>query len=156
MIKEIERTTIQNWLKNFNTDNCLGFTGDLKQHNINYGYMNDVIAIRNTKRFLNYLNYKIYKNKFKRNNKHLKLISVVEGSWKQNKRYHIHQVIEKPPTNIIGEDDFNNLLLDCWNKTYYSYSHPHIHNQIDFGWLNYITKLNHADDFIDWENTFLS
>ncbi|QDC96663.1 hypothetical protein FIT77_05105 [Candidatus Methylopumilus universalis] len=152
-MNRIERKTIIEMVRdNMNISNCLGFTGDLKQYDKNYRYIDDIKVIRNTSRFLNYLNYKIYKNSFRRHNKKLKVIPVIEGGWKSTKRFHIHLVIELPDTRIISNSDFNSLLLTCWDKTYYSYDHPHIHTNTDLGWVGYMTKFYEKDDFVDWDN----
>jgi len=151
-----EKKSIRQMLRGFDTFNCLGFTGDLKQYNKNYGYLNEYIVSRNTKRFLNYINYKIYKNAFRRHNKKLKVIPTVEGSWDTNKRYHVHMTMELPSTKVISNNDFYEEFLNCWNKTYYSYDHPHLHTNIDIGWVDYITKFYDKDDFVDWENTNLN
>ena len=154
-MNEDERKSIREMLNGFNTQNCLGFTGDLKQWNENYGYIDDIRVTQNTTRFLNYLNYKIYKNTFRRKNKKLKVIPTVEGSWSSNKRYHVHLVMEKPPTNVMSHNNFMESFFNCWNKTYYSYDKPHIYTYIDNGWIDYITKFKEKDDFVDWKNVTL-
>ena len=153
-MNDIERQTIRGFLNNnFNLYNCFGFTGDLKQYDKNYGYLDKIKVSMNTKRFLNYLNYKVYKNSFRRHNKRLKVIPTIEGGWKSDKRYHVHLVMELPDTNIISNKDFYSLFFNCWDKTYYSYSHPKVEQYIDHGWIDYITKFKEKDDFVDWDNT---
>ena len=72
-MNRIERKTIIEMVRdNMNISNCLGFTGDLKKciKSDQYKhYIDDIKVVQNTTRFLNYLNYKIYKNSFRRHNK---------------------------------------------------------------------------------------
>ena len=155
-MNRIEQVTIKEMVSNnMDISNCLGFTGDLKKCIKNdrfKHYIDDIKVVQNTTRFLNYLNYKIYKNSFRRHSKRLKVVPVVEGGWSSNIRFHIHLVMEYPDTKIISNSDFNLLLLRCWYKTFYRYDHPHIHTKTDLGWVGYMTKFYEKDDFVDWVN----
>ena len=81
-MNRIEQITIKEMVSNnMDISNCLGFTGDLKKCIKNdrfKHYIDDIKVVQNTTRFLNYLNYKIYKNSFRRHGKRLKVGIVTE------------------------------------------------------------------------------
>ena len=67
--------------------------------------------------FMNRLNYKIFKNSYKRFNKRLNVIPILEKS--NNDRFHYHCLIEKPFR--LKDREFTNLIESEFSKTKLSY-----------------------------------
>ncbi|MEK9774383.1 MAG: hypothetical protein VW298_02090 [Candidatus Woesearchaeota archaeon] len=138
---------------NFDMKNSIGFTGTLKGYG-RFGKINQDIVVRNTKHFLNFLNYKIYGNKFRRNNLRVKTFVVIEGGERKNdKNFHIHSIINLPPSNIISKHNFIHHFKESWGKGFYSNQQYKFEFFIDSGWSKYITKFINLTDEVDWENS---
>jgi len=136
-----------------NSNECIGFTGTFKTYG-RFGRVNQDIVIRNNRNMMNFLNYKIYKNKFRRNKLGVKNFIVIEGGEKKyDKELHIHTIFELPPSNIISKTDFVRNLKQSFHKTYYANILKHINSSIDQGWNEYITKFIFPCDEPDWQNS---
>lgn len=139
---------INDFLKKCPIDNAVAVTLTMKQTGV-WGNIDPMVASRNFRDFMNFLNKAVYKNAFTRYNKRLNVISVNEV----RNRSHYHCVIEKPDRSYMSNHDFYVLLEACWKKTFYGYNENRIATNIDHGWINYITKFKDTNDSIDWENT---
>ncbi len=104
-------------------------------------------ASTNNRHFLNHLNRKVYKNTFKRFDKKLDVIPVLEYSHQD--RLHTHLAIRNPYPDDTAK--FTNLIKLCWGETRWGYSKTDIQYNANFGWINYITKLGPLDE-VDWDN----
>ena len=87
-----------------------------------WSYISESYAYANCVNFANRLNYKIYKNAYKRYNKRLDMVCVIEGGKKdlrsyskEDKRLHAHIGVELPTGYTFSE--FREILLKCWNDT---------------------------------------
>lgn len=91
-------------------------------HNNNWTYINESLAYANCINFANRLNYKIYKNAYKRYNKRLDMVCVIEGGKKDLRRYskeekriHAHIGVELPSGYSFSQ--FREIVMNCWNDT---------------------------------------
>jgi hypothetical protein len=119
-------------------------------------WLDEISVDRNVRYFKNILNRKVFGNSYQRFNQQLKMLFVKEYS--EDKRHHIHSVIEIPKR--FEEEDFKELILDCWNRTLFGYSQSHIENPTsklrEVGWISYIMKSKTKVDLsesIDWGNS---
>ena len=106
----------------------------------------------NFKHFMNRLNQKYLGNRFRRFNEGLRVIPIIEGSEVINPHYHC--LIDNP---FIGRDnEFTNLVRECWWKTELSKPEVDIQKTYDVnGWINYMVKMRSKSsitDSIDWNN----
>ena len=142
-----QRDAVRQYLAGFELRNCFGVSLTLKQ--IDDGVQLDEIrASKNLLHFLNRLNTEIYGKRFRRFGKKLKVFPSLERS--SSNRLHYHLVLENPyPSN---PDTFIRLIEVCWSQTKFGYQQVHVHQQIDHGWSDYITKSQSASDGVDWLN----
>ena len=90
-------------------------------------YINEHLASANLLQFSNRLNYRCYKNAFRRYGKRLDMISCIEGGKKdlrmgnvnEDKRLHCHVSIQKP--DHIQYDQFVAIILQEWLATEWGY-----------------------------------
>ena len=97
---------------------------------------------------MNVLNCSVYGNGYKRYQKRLGVVPVLENS--ANNRLHYHLVLECP--KVISEDDFKKLIENCWKKTKFGYGEIDVQNIYSGGWIDYITKFRSSEDQVDWVN----
>lgn len=90
---------------------------DMKQDEINFS--------QDFRYFMNRLNYKIFKNSYKRFNKRLNVIPILEKS--NNDRFHYHCLIEKPIR--LKDSEFTKLIESEFSKTKLSYDDIEIKRQ---------------------------
>ena len=102
---------------------------------------------------MNVLNSNVYGKRFKLYGKRLRFVPVIEGG--PEKRLHCHAAIECPKDFDVEE--FQMLVREIWDKTYWGYHEVELAAEPDFGWLNYMMKLRdkeHFDLSIDWLNFY--
>jgi len=141
------KESIREYTKDFDTTNCFGVSLTLKQRVDHKSLTND-ISNQNLTHFLNVLNKRCFGNSFKRFNKKLRVLPVLEKS--SNGRLHYHLTLQNP----FPEDPykFESMINFTWFKTNYGHRHIHIHRNVNEGWNDYITKLKTSDDEVDWIN----
>ena len=83
------KESIKKYTKDFDTTNCFGVSLTLKQR-VDYKSLTNDISNQNLTHFLNVLNKKCFGNSFKRFNKKLRVIPVLEKS--SNGRFHYYQM----------------------------------------------------------------
>ena len=71
-----DKVNIKDYFQKIDIRNCLGVTLTMKQEG-DHGKLNSEISSQNFRHFMNVLNRQIYKQKFKRYNKRLKVIPVI-------------------------------------------------------------------------------
>jgi len=140
------RESIKEYVKDFDTNNCFGVSLTLKQR-VDQKSINNDISSQNLRHFLNVLNKKCFGNSFKRFNKRLRVLPVLERS--STGRYHYHLTLQNP--FIDKPDKFESMINFTWFNTNYGYRHIHIHRNVNKGWNDYITKLNTGGE-VDWIN----
>ena len=133
----------------------MNITLTMKQ-SVNGFDLDDVSIDRNVRYFKNILNRKVFGNSYSRFGKELKSLFVKERS--EDKRYHIHGIIEKPIQ--FDEIEFRGLIVDSWNRTLFGYKQIHTNyptsNTEEVGWVDYIMKTNTKVNLIgsiDWINS---
>ena len=108
---------------------------------------------QNLRYFIHRLNRRYLKFAYKRFNKRLKVIPILEGNDVIN--YHYHLIIDNPFFN--RDEEFKKTIQECWSKT------PLYNSSIDIdktgeGWIRYIMKSRSKKsimDSIDWSNTHI-
>ena len=147
-------TEIQQHFRQYDPDGCLGVSLTLKQFALGVK-LDEIRASKNLRHFLNLLNTEVYGKRFKRFSKRLNVIPSLERS--SSGRLHFHLLLQKPVSRHpeMGPDAdkaFLALIESCWKRTPFGYDQIHIHDRIDHGWTDYITKNANAGDGIDWQN----
>jgi hypothetical protein len=117
--------------------------------------LDEIRASKNLRHFLNFLNTEVYGKRSKRFGKKLNVIPSLERS--SSGRLHYHLVLQKPQSRhpeMAQEADraFLALIQSCWKRTPFGYEQIHIHDRVDHGWTDYISKTANAGDGIDWQN----
>jgi hypothetical protein len=141
------KNSIKSYLKTFDIRGCLAVTLTMKQEGSG-GKLNEVTSSQNFRHFMNVLNRKVYKQQFKRFNKRLNVIPVIENSYKD--RIHLHLILSIPEN--FHHDDYIYLIKETWNNTNYGYREVDVKPIINSGWTEYITKFKTSHDDVDWEN----
>jgi len=145
--REATKKATKKHFEDFDISNCFGVSLTLKQR-ANNKSIDGISGSQNLRHFLNVLNKRCFGNSFKRFNKKLRVIPVLEKS--SNGRFHYHLTLQNPyPENPYK---FESMINHTWFKTNYGYRHIHIHRNINEGWNDYITKFNTRDDEVDWIN----
>ena len=139
--------SIKEYVKDFDTTNCFGVTLTLKQR-VDYKSINNNISSQNLRHFLNVLNKKCFGNSFKRFDKKLRVLPVLERSSKG--RFHYHLTLQNPFPN--NPNKFESMINHTWFNTNYGFRHTYVDMNIDQGWNDYITKFSTSDDEVDWIN----
>ena len=106
---------------------------------------------QNFRHFMNRLNQSYLRNSYRRYGVRLTVIPIKE----ENKivRPHFHCVIDNPFPE--RDREFVNLVKTCWKETVLGQGQIDIQRMVDFGWIDYMTKLEkkgNIADSIDWEN----
>jgi len=140
------RGSIKEYVKDWDMNNCFGVSLTLKQR-VDHKSINNDISSQNLRHFLNVLNKKCFGNSFKRFNKRLRVLPVLERSG--TGRYHYHLTLQNP--FIDNPNKFESMINFTWFNTNYGYRHIHVHRNVNEGWNDYITKLNTGDE-VDWMN----
>ena len=110
--------------------------------------LDDIRAAQNLRHFLNRLNSSVYGKRFKRFGVKLNVVPVLERS--STGRIHYHLILQNPfPDDSAG---FCRLIETEWAKTHFGHIQTHVHDRIDHGWTDYITKFKSAGDGVDWQN----
>ena len=150
-----QTTEIQQHLRGYDLDGCLGVSLTLKQFALGVK-LDEIRASKNLRHFLNLLNSEVFGKRYKRFGKKLNVIPALERS--SSGRLHYHLVLQKPQSRhpeIAQEADraFLALIENCWKRTDFGYAEIHIHDRIDHGWTDYISKNANTGDGIEWENS---
>ena len=111
-------------------------------------YITESLAYANVINFANRINYKIYKNAYKRYGKKLDMVSVIEGGRKElrtrskeDKKLHAHIAISLPTTMNFAE--FKNAVHQCWTDTYWgNFNNKITQLQSKSAYANYQVKDN--------------
>ena len=143
------KNSIRSYVKSFNIRGCLGITLTMKQEG-SKGKLDHFIASQNFRHFMNVLNRKIYKQQFKRFNKRLNVLPVIENS--DNNRIHFHTILSVPEN--INLNEYIQLIKETWINTSYGYREIDVKPFINSGWTEYITKFKSSNDDVDWENFY--
>lgn len=111
--------------------------------------LDEIKSSENLKYFLNRLNYKIFKNRFRRFNKKLRVIPILENSLQE--RLHYHLLIDKPKN--LSDIYFRLVIDETFKKTRFSYDDIEIKKQIEpiFYFSSYVTKMKNRNivDFLN-------
>ena len=141
------KESIKDYAMDFDTTNCFAITLTMKQR-VNNKSLDNITSSQNLRHFLNLLNTRCFGNTYKRFNKRLRVFPSLERS--SNGRFHYHLTLENPfPSNPMK---FERMIKSAWSKTSYKHRHIDITHKVNAGWGDYITKFNHRDNEIDWEN----
>jgi len=141
------KENIKDYAMDFDPTNCFGITLTMKQR-VDNKSLDNISSSRNLRHFLNVLNKKCFGNAFKRFDKRLRVFPCLERS--SIGRWHYHLVLENPfPSNPMK---FERMIESAWFKTSYKHRRIDIQHKVNKGWGDYITKLDHRDNEIDWEN----
>jgi hypothetical protein len=143
------KNSVKDYAQKLNIQGCIGVTFTMKQEGAK-GKLNKLSASQNLRHFMNVLNRKVYKQQFKRFNKRLKVLPVIENSY--NERLHFHTLMGVPEN--IKLNDYIQLIKETWAKTDYGYRQIDVKPFINSGWTEYITKFKSSDDDVDWENFY--
>lgn len=118
-----------------------------------YGWVrvNEDIARKNSKIWLDRVNKRVYGNAYRRYGKKLNVVTVIEKN-KDNKRLHIHALIECP--DWMPKSDLIDIVDKSWDRSPWSYDERRI-EEIESvrGSLEYNMKT--GLDAVDIENTEL-
>ena len=116
------KESTKEYFKNFDISNCFGVSLTLKQR-VDHKSIDNNISSQNLKHFLNVLNKKCFGNSFKRFDKKLRVIPVLEKS--SNGRLHSHLTLQNPfPDNPYK---FESMINFTWFNKKYGSRHIHIH-----------------------------
>lgn len=140
----------------FDWSNITGITLTLKQSIcINNIYENgDIIKYnKNFVYFTMFLNQKLFKNGFKRYNKRIRMIAVIEKN--KNGRYHIHCAVENSVSNRMDNTVFNDYIEHCWKKTKWGHHNILINNNCDQGWIDYMLKKKDKNGLENWTDCII-
>ena len=139
---------VRQHLSDFASEGCFGVTLTMKQYE-NGCKLDAEGAPRWIRLLLNRLNTQVYGKSFRRFGKRLRVVSAYEYS--ATGRLHYHLALENPFPE--SPDTFERLIRANWAMCPYAYQQVHVHQKIDSGWINYITKSRSAGDSVDWLNS---
>lgn len=95
-------------------------------------WISESLASVNLVQFANRLNYRVYKNAYKRFGKRLDMVSCIEGgrsdlretaSWDDAKRLHAHLSIQQP--GHLDYEQFTKIMRQEWLSTDWGYNEMH-------------------------------
>jgi hypothetical protein len=96
--------------------------------------------------FMSLLNRAVYGATYRRYNKRLRVISVLE---KKNDRWHFHAAIEPPPH--LSNNDFKTMILENWSNTDWGYNDNLVRFGADPNWIDFYTlKISQKDELENW------
>jgi hypothetical protein len=104
--------------------------------------------------FMSLLNRTVYGSAYRRHNKRLRVIPVLEKSCAG--RWHFHAAIE-PPAHL-DVVDFETLIHKCWPQTHLGHRKILVRDRANEGWNDYLLKpyqkaeFEHPWDCIDWDS----
>lgn len=130
-----------------NLENTLSVSLTMKQR-LGFEKLDDINASQNFRHFMNLLNCSVYGNAYKRYQRRLGVVPVLENSL--NNRLHYHLVLERPA--VIALNEFKEIIACCWEKTKFGYGEIDIQNIYSDGWIDYITKFKFSEDQVDLVN----
>lgn len=123
-------------------------------------FITEQLASANIIQFANRLNYRVYKNAYKRFNKRLDIVSCIEGGKKdfrhthgdENKRLHVHLSIQRP--SHVSYINFEKMILEEWVRTEWGYYNNVVRRYDDTkDYARYQTK--YGLDSIDLNSTHI-
>ncbi|MBX9676198.1 MAG: hypothetical protein K2V71_06280 [Methylotenera sp.] len=141
------RNEINSYIKNTDVVGMLSVSLTLKQRS--HGErLDNINTSQNFRHFMNILNTKVYGKQFKRFQKRIRVLPVIEIS--KDDRYHYHLIMDVPKHTTafwLSEE-----IINTWKKTKFGYRQVDIKQITDDGWTDYITKFKSKDDQVDWVN----
>jgi hypothetical protein len=138
---------LYNWLSANDFSNFYAVTITMKQ-NWNGMVLDQTLASKNLRHFINLMNQAVYGNAYRRHGKSLQVIPILEQSaWD---RLHYHISIEKP--DRLSEADFMDLLKESWSRTDFARKQMEIKKIFSRGWIQYCLKNPSSAQTIDIEN----
>ena len=141
------KKSIQDYLNKADLENTLAVTLTMKQKK-DAEYLDLYNSKKNFRHFMNRMNERVYGNAFKRFQKRIGVIPVIEFS--QNNRLHYHLVMERPER--VSEVLFPHMIESCWRKTRFGHHQVDIQKTYSSEWIDYITKFKSSDDQVDWDS----
>lgn len=144
------KAAMKQWLNLKPADRCLAVTLTMKQSS-NFQALDSTAASQNLKHFLNKLNRHCFGNAFKRYNKRLEVMPILEKSnWQ---RLHYHLLIRLP--DGVDEATISELIPLFWMETRFGYSENRVETVYSYYWIDYIMKKLAATSELDIENTYI-
>ena len=147
-MEKLVKQAIKELLHRIDLKNSLSVSLTMKQR-IGFERLDSISASQNFRHFMNILNSRLYGNAFKRHQKRLGVVPILENSL--NNRLHYHLILECP--KVISNDDFKQLIEICWKKTKFGYGQTDVQNIYSGGWVDYITKFKFSEDQVDLVNS---
>jgi len=147
-LRNFYRTQLKKWLKEeSNAGGRDGHNPKFLAASLNLNKRIDEIeASANLRHCLNKVNRKLFGKNGNKKGKRLRVIPVMETTWK----IHFHLLIEIPEGKTFKE--IRDLLLWYWRGTRYGAFKNHTKTNADEGWLDYITKFRRQEDEVDFLN----
>ena len=146
-MKKLLKEEYRSYLHEINLENTLSVSLTMKQR-IGFEKLDDINACQNFRHFMNLLNCSVYGNAYKRYQRRLGVVPVLENSL--NNRLHYHLVLERPA--FIALNEFKEIIACSWGKTKFGYGEIDIQNIYSDGWIDYITKFKFSEDQVDLVN----
>jgi len=147
-LRNFYHTELKKWLREcHNAGGCGGHNPNYLAASLNLNKSIDEIeASKNLRHCLNKVNRKLFGKNGNKKGRKLKVIPVMEKTWK----IHFHLLIEIPEGKTFKE--IRDLLLWYWRGTRYGAFKNHTKTNADEGWLDYITKFRRQEDEVDFLN----
>ncbi len=102
-------------------------------------------AVATFRHFMNQVNQSTYGSAFRRFNRRLRVIPVLEGC--NHVRLHYHAAIEHP--DRFSTQEFKSLIKNAWWKTDFGNHQIDFKDDADKGWVEYINKIRTKSRYID-------
>ena len=141
------KKSIQDYLNKADLENTLAVTLTMKQK-VETEWLDLYNSKKNFRHFMNRMNERVYGNAFKRFQKRIGVIPVIEFS--QNNRLHYHLIMECPER--VSEVLLPHMVGSCWGMTKFGHHQVDIQKTYSSKWIDYITKFKSSDDQVDWDN----
>jgi glutaredoxin-related protein len=141
------KSAIQEYFKKADVSNTLAVTLTMKQK-VDSEWLDLYNSKKNFKHFMNRMNERVYGNAFKRFQKRIGVIPIIEFS--QNSRLHYHLIMERPER--ISDVLYPFMIDSCWGMTKFGHHQVDIQKTYSSEWIDYITKFKSSDDQVDWDS----
>ena len=142
------KKSLRDFINNQNFKCPYSITLTMKQ-STRFEKLDEIKSAIELKYFLNRLNYKIFKNNFRRKNKKIKVVPVLEKN--KNERLHYHLLIDLPPE--VHELSLEHMIEKIRKKTQFFDSQFFIKKQTAsiFHFSSYTTKMKN-ENIVDFLN----
>ena len=145
------KEAIVNWVGEVNDRSHVAVTLTMKQ-TARHQKLDNYLATKNLRQFLNLLNRSIYGNAARRFNKRLEVLAVQEmSSWQ---RLHYHLLIKVP--DRISVESLSETIQHHWKRTNFAYDENDVKPCYSSGWVRYMLKDISKKAELDIENTNIS